>query len=180
VQQDIPQRPTAEEEYERGREICLRQLSYSARTRAQLATAMRRRGIEDGIAADILGRFETVGLVDDKAFAAAWVDSRHRGRGVGPRKLAYELRRRGVDQKLTNESLSTITLEEERATARALVEVRLAGTQGQPAQRRARRLTGILARKGYSPQVAYDVVREALAREGEELPEVVESLPDGD
>ena len=44
----------------------------------------------------------------------------------------------------------------------------------------SRRLTGILARKGYSPQVAYDVVREALAREGEELPEVVESLPDGD
>jgi regulatory protein len=140
---------------------------------------MRRRDIEDEIAADILSRFETVGLVDDKAFAAAWVDSRHRGRGVGPRKLAHELRSRGVDQKLTAESLGTITPEEERATARALVEVRLAGTRGQPAQRRARRLTGILARKGYSPQVAYDVVREALATEGEELPEV-DSLPNGD
>jgi regulatory protein len=176
----MPRRPSAEEEYERGREICLRQLSYSARTRAQLATAMRRRGIEDGIAADILSRFETVGLVDDKAFAAAWVDSRHRGRGVGPRKLADELRRRGVDQKLTAESLSAITPEEERATALALVEVRLPATRGQPTHRRARRLTGILARKGYSPQVVYDVVREALATEGEELPDVIESLPDGD
>jgi regulatory protein len=180
VQQDIPRRPSEEAEYERAREICLRQLSYSARTRAQLAAAMGRRGIEDDIATDILSRFETVGLVDDKAFAAAWVDSRHRGRGVGPRKLAYELRSRGVDQKLTAESLGTITPEEERATARALVEVRLAGTRRQPAQRRARRLTGILARKGYSPQVAYDVVREALATEGEELPEVIEFLPDGD
>jgi regulatory protein len=180
VQQDVPQRPSAEEEYERAREICLRQLSYSARTRAQLASAMRRRGIEDGIAADILSRFEAVGLVDDEAFAAAWVDSRHRGRGVGPRKLEHELRHRGVDQRLTAESLSTITPEEERATARALIQVRLAGTRRQPAQRRARRLAGILARKGYSPQVAYDVVREALAAEGEELPDVIESLPDSD
>ena len=180
MQQDIPRSPSGEEEYERAREICLRQLSYSARTRAQLATAMRRRGIEDEIAADTLSRFETVGLVDDEAFAAAWVDSRHRGRGVGPRKLAHELRSRGVDQKLTAESLGTITPEEERATARALIEVRLARTHGQPAQRRARRLTGILARKGYSPQVAYDVVREALTTEGEELTDVIESLPDGD
>lgn len=166
--------------YERAREICLRQLSYSARSRAQLAASMRRRGIDDAIADDVLSRFQTVGLIDDEAFAAAWVDSRHRGRGIGPRKIAYELRDRGVDHELTAETLRTITPAEERATARALLDRHLAGTRGRPTPSRARRLAGILARKGYSPQIAYDVVREALAQEGEELPDVAEPFSDGD
>lgn len=172
--------PGPDDEYERAREICLRQLSYSARSRAQLAASMRRRGIDDAIADSVLSRFQAVGLIDDEAFAAAWVDSRHRGRGIGPRKIAHELRNRGVDQRLTAETLRTITPAEERATARALLDRHLSGTRGRPAPSRARRLIGILARKGYSPQVAYEVVRHALAQEGEELPDMVEPLPDGD
>lgn len=172
--------PGPGDQYARAREICLRQLSYSARSRAQLAASMRRRGINDAIADDVLSRFQAVGLIDDAAFAAAWVDSRHRGRGIGPRKIAYELRKRGVDQQLTAATLRTITPAEERAAARALLDRHLASTRGRPAPSRARRLVGILARKGYSPQVSYEVVRDALAEEGEELPDIAAPSPDGD
>jgi regulatory protein len=141
---------------------------------------MRRRGIDDAIADDVLSRFEAVGLVDDEAFAVAWVDFRHRGRGIGSRKIAYELRNRGVDEQLAAETLRTITPVEEREAARALLDRHLAGTRGRPAPSRARRLVGILARKGYPPQVAYEVVREALAEEGEELPDIVEPSAHGD
>ncbi len=164
--------------YELAREICLRQLAHSARTRSQLADAMRRRAVPDEVAADVLSRFEDVGLIDDRVFAAAWVDSRHRARGVGPRKIAYELRNRGVSPDLISATVETITTDEQRATARRLVERRLASTRGQPAPLRARRLVGMLARKGYSPVIAHDVVRAALAVDGEELPDVIELLPD--
>ena len=164
-----------EEEYERAREICLRQLSYSARTRSQLATAMRRRGVDEMVAAEVLSRFEAVGLIDDAAFAAAWVDSRHRGRGVGPRKIAQELRIRGIAPDLTAATVDEIKPEEQRATARALVEQRLAQTRDHPAPARAQRLVGLLGRKGYPPSVAYEVVREALAAKGVELPEPAEA-----
>jgi regulatory protein len=165
-----------EQEYDRAREICLSQLSYSARTRAQLADAMKRRGVDEAVAADVLSRFEAVGLIDDEAFATAWVDSRHRGRGIGPRKIAHELRRRGIAAALAASSVESITPEEQRAAARAIVARRLTATRGLPSALRAQRLVGMLARKGYPPAIAYEVVRETLAAEGVELPEPAEPI----
>ncbi|HKA67703.1 MAG TPA: regulatory protein RecX [Actinomycetes bacterium] len=157
---------------EEARAICLKQLSWAPRTRSQLARAMRRRGVTDDVAEQILARFEDVGLIDDAAFAASWVESRHIGRGVGRRKLAHELHNRGVSGTIVRDAVDALPAEIERATAYALVSRRLASTAGQPTALRARRLAGILARKGYPAGLAYDVVREALAAEGQELPEV--------
>ncbi|MFC7732812.1 regulatory protein RecX [Actinomadura keratinilytica] len=67
----------------RAREICLRMLTAAPRTRAQLADALRRKKVPDEVAERVLGRFTDVGLIDDEAFAQAWVQSRHRGRGLG-------------------------------------------------------------------------------------------------
>src|SRR5262249_23326143 len=77
---------------EAARVICLRLLTSGPRTRAQLATALRKRRIPDEVADSVLGRFAEVGLIDDAAFARAWVESRHHGRGLGRRALAAELR----------------------------------------------------------------------------------------
>jgi regulatory protein len=148
------------------RTICLRLLTAAPRTRAQLTDALRRRGVPDEAAAAVLARFAEVGLIDDATFAASWVESRHRGRGLGRRALAAELSQRGVDREDVQSAVAQLTPETELATARALVERRLASTAGQPAQVRMRRLAGMLARKGYPPGLAYQVVREALQDEG--------------
>jgi regulatory protein len=111
-------------------------------------------------------RFAEVGLIDDAMFAASWVESRHRGRGLGRRALASELNRRGVDREDVQSAVAQLSPETELATARALVERRLASTVGQPAQVRMRRLAGMLARKGYPSGLAYQVVREALQEAG--------------
>ncbi len=166
-----PAAHSGDEELERARDICLAQLSYSPHTRSQLADAMRRRGVDAAVAADVLGRLAAVGLIDDEAFAAAWVDSRHRGRGVGPLKIANELRTRGIAPDLAAASIETITPDQQRAAARAIVDKRLAMIRGGPTAVRAQRLVGVLARRGYPPAIAYEVVREALAGEGFELPE---------
>src|SRR5690606_7567137 len=89
-------RPRVTDPEAAAREICLRLLSASPRTRAQLADALRRKDIPDDVAERVLGRFTDVGLIDDEAFAQAWVQSRHTGRGLARRALAQELRHRGV------------------------------------------------------------------------------------
>lgn len=142
------------------REICLRQLDRSPRTRAELAATLRRRHVPDDAAETVLDRLVEVGLVDDAAFAAAWVTSRHTGRGLARRALADELRRRGVGSETVSEAVSALDPDEEYATARALVARRLPALAGRPADVRARRLVGMLARKGYSTALAYRVVRE--------------------
>ena len=146
--------------------ICLRLLTTAPRTRAQLATALRRRGIPDGAAAVVLDRFAEVKLIDDAMFARAWVDSRHHGRGLAGRALGAELRQRGVAQDDIQGALRELDPEQELETARELIARRLTATAGMPLPARMRRLTGVLARKGYAAGLAYRVVREALEQEG--------------
>jgi len=115
----------------------------------------------------VLGRFSEVGLIDDAAFARAWVESRHAGRGLARRALAHELRRKGVGDEEVGSAVDELSPETELATARALVVRRLPSTRGVDGRARVRRLAGMLARKGYSPSLSLRVVREALADEAD-------------
>jgi regulatory protein len=159
---------------ERAREICLRQLAVRPRTRAELATALSRHGIDDRVAREVLDRYDEVGMIDDAAFAAAWVSSRHHGKGLARRALGGELRRRGVAAETVGEALEQLDPDTEAATARALVDRRLRTTTGQP-EAIARRLVGMLARKGYPAGLAYRVVKEAMA-EDERTAELADRL----
>jgi len=148
------------------RTIALRRLAAAPQTRAQLDDALRRRGVADEVRHTVLDRFGEVGLIDDAMFAEAWVESRHAGRGLAKRALAFELRRRGVEPAVVDDAVSALPPEREEATARALVAARLAGTRGLEPPARTRRLAGMLARKGYPPGLSFRVVRDALAAEG--------------
>lgn len=161
---------------ELARDICLRLLAARPRTRAELATALRRRGIADGVAGEVLGRYDEVGIIDDAAFARAWVSSRHHGRGLARRALAVELRQRGVDNDTVGEALEELDPGIEAATARALVDRKLR-TLGRAAPEAAfRRLVGMLARKGYAPGVAVRAVKDALAAQSAEAAEFAEQI----
>jgi regulatory protein len=152
---------------EAARQICLRLLTAGPRTRAQLAAALRRRRVPDEIAKSVLGRFAEVGLIDDAAFARAWVETRHHGRGLARRALSAELRQRGVAAEEVRAAVGTLGPQDEIATARRLVARRLPATRGRPLPARVRHLVGVLARKGYPAGLAYQVVREALEQDGE-------------
>ncbi|MCS0605754.1 recombination regulator RecX [Streptomyces sp. LP11] len=153
---------------ERARAICLRLLTGTPRTRKQLADALRKREIPDEVAEEVLSRFEEVGLIDDGAFADAWVESRHHGRGLARRALARELRTKGVDSALIDEAVGQLDSEQEEETARDLVARKLRATRGLDRDKRLRRLAGMLARKGYPEGLALRVVRQALEEEGED------------
>ncbi|MFI9823893.1 recombination regulator RecX [Streptomyces sp. NPDC052013] len=153
---------------ERARAICLRLLTGTPRTRKQLADALRKREIPDEAAEEVLSRFEEVGLINDSAFADAWVESRHHGRGLARRALAQELRTKGVDASLIDAAVSQLDSEQEETTARELVARKLRATRGLDRDKRIRRLAGMLARKGYSEGLALRVVRQALEEEGED------------
>ncbi|MEW2545486.1 recombination regulator RecX [Streptomyces sp. NPDC047002] len=170
--------PPPQDPAERARAICLRQLTGMPRTRKQLADALRKREIPDEVAEEVLSRFVDVGLVDDAAFAGAWVESRHHGRGLARRALARELRTKGVESAVIDEAVGQLDAEREEATARDLVAAKLRSTRGLDRDRRLRRLVGMLARKGYGQGLALRVVRRALEEEGEDTEGLDEAFPD--
>jgi regulatory protein len=166
---------TAEKEWfggeEAARAACLKLLTSAPRTRAQLAAALRRRRVPDEIAESVLTRFAEVGLIDDAAFAKAWVESRHHSRGLARKALAAELRQRGIPDGEVRAAVDSLGPQDEAAAARRLVLKRMAATRGRPLPTRARQLLGMLARKGYSAGLAAQVVREALEREEADDPD---------
>ncbi|MEU3976823.1 recombination regulator RecX [Streptomyces bacillaris] len=153
---------------EQARNICLRLLTGTPRTRKQFADALRKREIPDEAAEEVLARFEDVGLIDDAAFAGAWVESRHHGRGLARRALVRELRTKGVDSAVIDEAVGRLDTDQEEERARELVARKLRSTRGLDRDKRLRRLAGMLARKGYGEGMALRVVRQALEEEGED------------
>lgn len=144
------------------RKILLDQLTGRARSRADLEKALARRRVPEEIASRLLDRFEEVGLIDDEAFARDWIAQRQSGRGLARRALAQELRRKGIDDGVAREALAEVGNEDEVEAARMLVRRKLRSVRSLDEQVAVRRLVGMLARKGHSSGVAYQVVREEL------------------
>jgi regulatory protein len=127
-----------------------------------------RKGIEEGVADQVLGRLDEVGLVDDAAFAELWVRSRHTYHGLGRRALTTELRRKGVADDVAAEAVATVDADAEEERARQLVRKRLRSLSGADEAARVRKLVGMLARRGYSEGLSFRVVRDELKAAGEE------------
>src|ERR1044072_919252 len=150
------------------RDICLRLLTARPRTRSELRQSLLRKGIEEDVADQVLGRLDEVGLVDAAAFAELWVRSRHTNQGLGRRALAMELRRKGVPDDVAAEAVATVDADAEEERARQLVRKRLRGGPGADERARVRKLGGMLARRGYSEGLAFRVVRDELQAAGED------------
>jgi len=165
-----PDDPPGEDRPEaKARGVCLRMLTHSPRTHAQMEQALHRRGFDEEVITTVLGEFDDAGLIDDRAFAKAWVSSRHHSRGLSRRALSRELRTRGVEEEFVHEAVEELTDEDEEEAARALAHRSLVGSRGKPTRTRIRRALGALARRGYPTGLAYRMVREGLENEGLEI-----------
>jgi regulatory protein len=153
---------------EQARALCLRLLTVRARTRAELAGQLAKRGYPDDVSTRVLDRLADVGLVDDVDFAEQWVHSRRVNAGKGKRALAAELHTKGVDKDVITSVLSDINPDAERDRAEELVRKKLRRENlSDDDLRLRRRLVAMLARRGYSQTMAYDVVSAELAAERE-------------
>jgi regulatory protein len=166
---ESPQADSASRE-EQARALCLRLLTARARTRAELAEQLTKRGYPDDVSALVLDRLTDVGLVDDEDFAEQWVRSRRVNAGKGKRALASELRTKGIDDEVIAAALADIDADAERSRAEQLVADKLRRerlTDEADDVKIVRRLVGMLARRGYGQSMAFDVVKVALASERE-------------
>ena len=164
-----PQSTSEASREEQARNLCLRLLTARARTRADLEGQLAKRGYPYDVSKRVLDRLTQVGLIDDADFAEQWVRSRRANAGKGKRALAAELRTKGVDNDVIMAALDGIDAGAERQRAEKLVRDRLRREKlgDDDDAKIARRLVGMLARRGYSQTMAFDVVKDELANERE-------------
>jgi regulatory protein len=153
---------------EQARALCLRLLTARSRTRAELSGQLAKRGYPDDIRDRVLDRLAAVGLVDDVDFAERWVRSRRANAGKSKHALAAELHTKGVDTDVIAAVLNGMDVGTERDRAEQVVRARLRREAlNNDDARVCRRLVAMLARRGYSQNLAYDVVSAELAAERE-------------
>lgn len=161
--------------YAAARNIVLRQLTSSPKSRRQLAVKLAEKEIPEDVAGAVLDRFEEVQLVDDAEFARMWVASRSRSKSLARGALKRELAEKGISGDLAAEALEQVSDEDEFEAARALARRRLQSSvdlsDRAARDKQARRLVSMLARKGYSPSVGYRVVNEVIGDVLDQAPE---------
>jgi len=134
-----------------------------------LADALTARAVPREAADRALARLAEVGLIDDRAFAERFVAVRHQDRGLARRELTRQLRDKGVDPAITAEAVAGLDPEQEWQTGRRLAERRLRAMSGLEPAVQTRRLVGMLARKGYSPSMAFQIVRDVVGAGTDDL-----------
>ena len=150
------------------KQVLLRRLSHAPRTRKELAKDLKDKDISDEVANVALDRFEEVGLINDQDLASNYVSSQHERKGLGKNALRQQLRAKGVSDDVALEAISQISDDQEFQAAFALACKKIRSLQKDDAKIQLRKIVGVLARKGYSSNLAFRVAKE-----------VITDLPDG-
>jgi len=144
-------------------ETVYRLLAIRPRSGRELTDRLRRRGIAPDVVTATMADLERSGLVDDRRFADAWVRSRLALQPSGRVRLRYELTRKGVAREVIDRTLrETLSEYDEGTLAREIARARLRRYRGLSHEVVARRLAGVLQRRGFSTPVIARVLRDML------------------
>ena len=123
-------------------------LSFRPRSSAEVRQNLVKKGIPERRIEETLARLQKAGLLDDEAFARAWVENRNTFRPRGKTALRVELRRKGLNDETIQSVLETQVNEADLALEAARKQARRLAGQEWPEFRR--KLGGFLARRGFS------------------------------
>ena len=136
-------------------------LAVRPRSRRELERRLLQARFEPDEVGDVLRRLERVGLIDDEAFARQYAEHRFGSRREGSRAVANGLRAAGISPSLAAATVEAAPDDEEER-AEALARSRAPRLGGVEPHKAFSRLSGLLMRRGYGPEVARRAARRAL------------------
>ncbi len=139
--------------------LALRYLGIRLRSRRELSEYLIRKNCAPDEIDTALERLEDLGLVDDQAFATAWIADRLAVRPRSRMRLAQELGSKGVSRDIVDVALEEIEPERELQTLKDIIE-RKRRTSGYGDDKK---LVAYLQRQGYR----WALIKQAMEQLGE-------------
>jgi len=156
-------------------EAALRFLEVRQRSAAEVRRRLLLHGYRPGMADAAIERLTELGMLDDAAFAQAWIESRDRARPRGERALRRELAIKGIERDVVDGTLAEREAQAPDAdaeAARRLLERNARALARVPDLRsRRQRAYLLLARNGFDPEIAATVSRSLDRGDEAELPD---------
>jgi regulatory protein len=169
-------------------EAAARFLEPRARSVAEVRRRLTGAGFRPELVDGAIERLLELGMLDDEAFARAWVESRDRARPRGERAIRQELGLKRVDRStidlvlgerreatagLPDEDGASVSADQAAAERLLARNARSLARVADPRQRR-QRAYALLARNGFDPEVC----RTVAATVTEERPEATDDIGD--
>ena len=156
-------------------EAALRFLEARQRSTVEVRTRLNRAGYRPDLVEGCITRLTELGMLDDEAFAKAWVESRDRARPRGERALQRELSMKGIDREVIAGTLEERELERPDADLEAASRLlaRNASQLQRVADPRARRQRAyaLLGRNGFGSETAITAINAWLAEPEDQAPD---------
>lgn len=152
------------EEYSKAFNSAINKLSFRARSKREIEKILQEKGYDGDIIKSTIQKLEKYQYLDDVAFATAFIKDKQNFKKAGKGLLKQELYYKGVDKKIINRLLTeNITDEGEYERALELAQNKnLSFRTKDDKNSRYRKLSGLLARKGYSFDIISKVIKRVL------------------
>lgn len=159
-----------DDQLQKAKDAAYRYLSYRARSVAEVRDKLREKDFAAEVVAEVIAALQRQKLLDDREFARRWVEARL-PRAYGARRLAQDLRHKGVAAGVVDEVLAEYApaLDSSERTV-ALLSKQAWRYRGLPPDKAKRRMLGFLARRGCDAEMA----RAAVEQVWQELANEVE------
>ncbi|NLY85096.1 MAG: hypothetical protein GX077_01925 [Tissierellia bacterium] len=149
------------EEKNKAINYALRLLSYRARSEKEIYDALKRKGFDDNIIEDTIYYCKEKEYLNDRDFAESFVRDKINFSKLGPERIRYELRLKGISEDIINRVLR-VSRDEQFETALELGKKRIRLYKDDTKDAKYRKLSGFLQRKGYSYEIVSKVLKELL------------------
>jgi regulatory protein len=146
----------------------MRALEQRMQTGRELRIRLVRKGFEPETIDAALAKLTEYGYLNDERFAELWIENRLAHRPRGKRMLEQELRQKGIDRQIVDETVAGLAIDD-NAAAIELAQKRLKSVQGLPIEEQKKKLTGILARKGFDFGVIRTTLQTVLGEQPDDL-----------
>jgi regulatory protein len=147
----------AEDAQEVAFQNALKVISYRPRSVREVQKKLKENGFDDTVIQSVIGRLGEIGLLEDKAFAQAWIENRTVFRPRSRRLMAMELRQKGVPDEVVQDALADAVDDETLAYQSAVQYARrLKNLEWQEFRKK---LSAFLMRRGFSFEIVDALVR---------------------
>ena len=155
------------ERLEHARALAWRALNRRDRTELELRGILAEKRVAPEEAGVVLDELLSGGFVDDAAYALRFTEDRRRLDAWGSERIERRLRALGVAPDLIAAAVGDQGEEDEMEAALALLRRRVPTVPATPRERD--RALGMLVRKGYELELAYDALRRYAGADAEPL-----------
>lgn len=173
----IRARELSEEEFEsiksmetvdRAVQLAVNFISFRMRSEREIISYLKKKETEEDVIPEVLERLEQLSLIDDRAFAQAFVRTRRDTSTKGPMHIRQELYQKGVEGALIDEAMEEFGEDEVLEAAVRLATKKAGEYRRESKINRKNKLMQLLMRKGYQTGIASVAVERVLSEQEEE------------